>query len=273
MSSAPFDKASNGFFGRPLDELINKRRDSLSAAMNEVVFKANQDDEVEKTEKALGIQFDAIKRPVTRRGNLLPKPKHFQRVRAALLEESTPADSEVQREAIVTRQMREDDDEETPITPMTPLPAPVVAQTETQELTGRPIPKRQNLSFRSQARNNEGFWDAIESSSPPSWMRMNSDGDIVMASESVNSPSTAFYSPEVRRLKRSRGDEDARFEQPEIFKRRAVSPGVSQSPIGSSSPISVTSGAKSTGTAAKRLSFIQDTNDGILKMSIGSSFG
>ncbi|KAI9887743.1 MAG: hypothetical protein M1823_000492, partial [Watsoniomyces obsoletus] len=67
-----------------------------------------------------------IKRAVTRRGNLLvgnkhgfrracanalqPKTKNFARIKAALMEEGAPVDSEVKREAEVVRQVRERDD-------------------------------------------------------------------------------------------------------------------------------------------------------------------
>lgn len=50
-----------------------------------------------------------VRRPVVRRGNLLPKTKGFARVRAALLEESAPVDTEVRREAETMSQVRERD--------------------------------------------------------------------------------------------------------------------------------------------------------------------
>ncbi|CCU78504.1 hypothetical protein BGHDH14_bgh01437 [Blumeria hordei DH14] len=51
-------------------------------------------------------QRGVIRRPVTRRGNMLVS---FARIRAALIEESTPVESEVRREAEVVRQTRESD--------------------------------------------------------------------------------------------------------------------------------------------------------------------
>lgn len=50
-----------------------------------------------------------VRRAVTRRGNLLPKTKGFARIRAALMEEAAPIDSEVKREAETIRQVRERD--------------------------------------------------------------------------------------------------------------------------------------------------------------------
>jgi hypothetical protein len=48
-----------------------------------------------------------IRRPVTRRSNLLPKTKTFARIRAALLEEAAPVENEAKREADVIHQVRE----------------------------------------------------------------------------------------------------------------------------------------------------------------------
>jgi hypothetical protein len=50
-----------------------------------------------------------VRRPVTRRGNLLPKTKGFARIRAALMEEAAPVDTESRREAETIRQVRERD--------------------------------------------------------------------------------------------------------------------------------------------------------------------
>lgn len=50
-----------------------------------------------------------VRRPVTRRGNLLPKTKGFARIRAALLEEAAPIDTDVRKEAETIRQVKERD--------------------------------------------------------------------------------------------------------------------------------------------------------------------
>ncbi|KAI6244650.1 hypothetical protein HI914_07326 [Erysiphe necator] len=54
-------------------------------------------------------QRGVIRRPVTRRGNMLPKTKGFARIQVALAEESAPIETEVMREAAVIRQTRESD--------------------------------------------------------------------------------------------------------------------------------------------------------------------
>ena len=71
-------------------------------------------------------------------------------------------------------------------------------------------------------------------------------------------------------------EDEVRFEQPEIFKRRAVSPGVAPSPTyGSSSPITIAPNnpKNGNGNASKRHSLIQDTHEVLHKMSLGASFG
>ena len=50
-----------------------------------------------------------VRRPVVRRGNLLPKTKGFARIRAALLEEAAPVDTDMRRESETIRQVRERD--------------------------------------------------------------------------------------------------------------------------------------------------------------------
>jgi len=56
-------------------------------------------------------QRGVIRRPVTRRGNMLPKTKGFARIRAALAEESAPIETEFRREAEIVRLTRESDNE------------------------------------------------------------------------------------------------------------------------------------------------------------------
>lgn len=64
------------------------------------------------------------------------------------------------------------------------------------------------------------------------------------------------------------GTQDERFEAPNNFKRRAVSPGVCGSPILTATLASNGSGG---GNGGKRLNFgqgISDTHDGLMKMSL-----
>ncbi|KAI9691181.1 MAG: hypothetical protein M1822_008801 [Bathelium mastoideum] len=82
------------------------RRESISMVTNELHISSGNDSG-EETNKQGPSTPGVVRRPVTRRGNLLPKTKGFARIRATLIEESTPVDSEVRREAEIVRQVRE----------------------------------------------------------------------------------------------------------------------------------------------------------------------
>jgi hypothetical protein len=138
---------------------------------------------------------DPIRRPVSRRGSLLPKTKNFQRIKAALIEESSPIDVEVKREAEITRQIREDEQPE-----MSPQPSASGMRTPTDVDTTDNTPEEDStesggdsaslrgigISFSKQAERHGGFWfgeqmDGI-GGSPPAFpgLRHGSDGDIVV---------------------------------------------------------------------------------------------
>ncbi|KAH8884588.1 hypothetical protein GQ53DRAFT_751853 [Thozetella sp. PMI_491] len=88
------------------------RRESISWAANQLHISGSESDD---NHKSHGDNLESpsrpgvIRRAVTRRGNLLPKTKGFARIRAALMEESAPVESEVAREAEVIRQVLESD--------------------------------------------------------------------------------------------------------------------------------------------------------------------
>lgn len=219
---------------------------------------------------------DPVRRPVSRRGSLLPKTKNFQRIKAALIEESSPVDVEVKREAEITRQIREEDE---------PHLSPQHSQGENRSMeaelnsilddqgiesgdnTSQMGSRGIGISFSKQAERHGGFWfgDQMEgiNGSPPAYpgSRAGSDGDIVMNSDSSCLTSPSSIPSDMRRLKRRRVD-DERFEQPNVFKRRAVSPGLSNSPKLAQSPPMAGTG--------KRLNFqgLNDTHDGLMKMSL-----
>ncbi|RKF65859.1 hypothetical protein OnM2_002027 [Erysiphe neolycopersici] len=103
----------------PVDA-IYKRRKSSSWIANQLCVSGNENDE--KAPKNMFENIDSppitpsrdgqrgvIRRPVTRRGNMLPKTKGFARIQVALAEESAPIETEVLREAAVVRQTRESD--------------------------------------------------------------------------------------------------------------------------------------------------------------------
>ncbi|RPB16839.1 hypothetical protein P167DRAFT_570018 [Morchella conica CCBAS932] len=260
-----------GYFGRS-KEGAARRKDSLTTALRNSLAVGGRGNDDEK-------RPDPIRRPVSRRGSLLPKTKTFQRIKAALQEEASPVDMEVKREAEITRQIREEDEESVPATAIPTQPSmdqelsDIREEDESMGSSGENVGlvgnKGIGISFSRQAQKHGGFWfgDQMDGlgGSPPTFpgLRMTSDGDIMMNSESTVSSPVASVPADMRRPKRRR-TQDERFE-PEFFKRRAVSPGLSHSPILAASP--PLSGANGGG---KRLNFqgMSDTGDGIMKMSL-----
>ncbi len=281
--------------------------------------------------------------------SLKPKTKNFARIRAALLEEVAPVDTEVKREAEVIRQVRESDvDGDTilaPSQPTTTASSPSIlpiAATQSDGLEDIPedmmmgsdllARRRSSSTFTHQAIRNSGglgFWNAFDDRmrTPPPQLfpRGSSSGisdDITMDTplSSINSvtpqrhrglekeapvsypaPQPLVTSFEISRKgnKRMRDDDL----DPNFFKRRAVSPGMSlqNSPILPQSPLqretgwwgmqpkssretpsvhvvgervssggSVSSGSGTGGSGPKRVGFqgMCDTNDGLMNMSI-----
>jgi len=86
------------------------RRESLALGTDGLHLSSGNDSGDEASHPGTGPSTPGVvRRAVTRRGNLLPKTKGFARVRAALMEEAAPVDSEVRREAETIRQVRERD--------------------------------------------------------------------------------------------------------------------------------------------------------------------
>ncbi|KAF2641076.1 hypothetical protein P280DRAFT_301732 [Massarina eburnea CBS 473.64] len=84
------------------------RRESLSLFTNDLHISSGNDsgDEGMGMPQTPGV----VRRPVTRRGNLLPKSRQFGRIKAELWEESAPIDNEFRREAEIIRQVRESEE-------------------------------------------------------------------------------------------------------------------------------------------------------------------
>ncbi|KAF7508652.1 hypothetical protein GJ744_009044 [Endocarpon pusillum] len=113
----------NGNFFQPglTRQQVQSRRESLSLGTGDLHLSSDSGEEDAKTsdgKDASGNTTNAsstqsprgvIRRPVTRRSNLLPKTKTFARIRAALLEEAAPVENEAKREADVIHQVRESD--------------------------------------------------------------------------------------------------------------------------------------------------------------------
>lgn len=103
-------EGGNGYFAK--EAVMRKdgsRRESLSLFTNDLHISSGNDSGDEAA-SAVPTTPGVVRRPVTRRGNLLPKSRQFGRIKAELLEESAPIDSEVRREAEIIRQVRESDE-------------------------------------------------------------------------------------------------------------------------------------------------------------------
>ncbi|MCJ1397493.1 hypothetical protein MMC11_000686 [Xylographa trunciseda] len=298
---------SGGYFNKDMTKKdINSRRESLSLGTNDMQISDGAESEDGDANRisphdALGIPIpvtptlderrNVIRRAVTRRGNLLPKPKNFARVRAALQEECSPVDAESMREAEVIRQVRESDNDmesnffhSQPTTrasspnlvPVTAGPTGSFDDISDVELSTLEVSqfRRSSSSFTQQAiKNSAGadFWNRFDERTrtppPPSFMRGNSSsiGDEMSMETPASSTLTLTpqqYAPSsqhpsrsrsstpqpplmasevTRKLGKRRRDDDL---DPNVFKRRAVSPGVSlqNSPILPPSPAQRDSG-------------------------------
>ncbi|OJD13464.1 hypothetical protein AJ78_06075 [Emergomyces pasteurianus Ep9510] len=138
------ESSATGYFPREMSmSEVKSRRESLSLGTSDLQLSDISDDESRQMRfgspsntsllGGTGVEsgpHGVIRRPVTRRGNLLPKTKNFARIRAALLEEVAPVDFECQREAEVIRQVRENDGSDIP--PLSPSLTSPLDSLETQ---------------------------------------------------------------------------------------------------------------------------------------------
>ncbi|KAI1062224.1 hypothetical protein LB506_005984 [Fusarium annulatum] len=232
------------------------RRESISWQANQLHISGADSDET----RAMG-DVDGLgdgQRNVIRR---VPKTKGFARIRAALMEESTPAESEFRREAEVVKQVRDCDMELEPR-----ITQPALESTQSTTAPSSPnLTQQEGLndvpeddimgdismglssSFKQHAiKNSKGktFWDTFSESSstggarttpPPAAFlpRGSSSGiseDVAMDSPSVGGATNGSTQPptaaEITRRINSKRRRDDDFD-PVSFKRRAVSPGMS----------------------------------------------
>ncbi|WEW58674.1 hypothetical protein PRK78_004142 [Emydomyces testavorans] len=196
-----------------------------------------------------------IRRTVTRRGNLLPKTKNFARIKAALLEEGAPIESEAKKEAEVIRQVRESDTALPPLSPSLIASAmPVVSDSEDKVADTTVADTIPSTNFSQQATENSGgaqFWNSFDhqyQTAPTSTYKpKDSVSDTMMETPTGNSTSylprggSAFIQPRPlgrqalssqaaselsQRLTKRRRVDDLDLDLAS-FKRRAVSPGTS----------------------------------------------
>ena len=303
--SPPILKSVEGqnYFGSGLTKReIQSRRESLSLGTNKLHLDDSADEDQGKMNgsgNSSGDNRGVIRRAVTRPRNLLvrnssrcnngeltslqPKTKHFARIRAELIEESAPIDSEAKREAQVVAQVRESEPTSRRPSPrLTPSSGPVetlesVLEDETtlQDAAMSEVTLTKSNSFSQQAERNSGglrFWDKFDEryrTPPPQLLPTRSSSGMSMGEETASStasnmdsgmwnkfdsrsrsstpvansngngagnsmPTAVEFTRRVNNKRRRDDDFD-----PESFKRRAVSPGVSvhSSPIMSQSPV------------------------------------
>ncbi|KAJ5112786.1 hypothetical protein N7532_000831 [Penicillium argentinense] len=245
-------------------QTVHGRRESLSLGTRDLRLSDLSDDGENRARAGSptavshsegGGPLGVIRRAVTRRGSLLPKTKTFARIRAALMEEGQPVDSDMKREAEVVRQVRDTEPETSPTLGTFPSLQPSLSMQDTPEMEN--IAEKPDMAsppkstFSKQASRNSGgveFWNSFDGryrTPPPSRQPGASsvpDEDMAMAmdmtpsttigsitagsrarsrSSTPHPPGTAGIG-EINRKRRREDDFD-----PNLFKRRAVSPSVS----------------------------------------------
>ncbi|PKY03232.1 hypothetical protein P168DRAFT_291366, partial [Aspergillus campestris IBT 28561] len=269
------ENPGNGYFGSRTGAAAT-RRESLSFGARELRLSDFSDEGEGRagrghsptTSNSEGGYLGVIRRAVTRRGSLLPKTKTFARIRAALMEESAPVDSDSKREAEVIRQVRESEPgipQTSPEMTAHDYVSPGGSVAHPVDLPGK-APSHDEPNFSEQAhRNSAGadFWNNFDEryrTPPPSFRQAaassvsedelamdftpsaragSSAGEFAKPGErpySRGSTPLQSHSAAVAEIKRKRRREDD-FD-PNLFKRRAVSPSMSaqSSPIMPNSP-------------------------------------
>ena len=271
------ETANGGYFNSGLTrKQVQSRRESLSLGTGDLHLSDSEDGDGKLTTSLVNSAImdspgmegprGVVRRTVTRRGNLLPKTKHFARVKAALLEEAAPIDSEVKREAQVIRQVH-DNDSTVSFTPTvsTSLQPPTPYTEEPLEFSPEDGEENAGISraslstepFSRHAQRNSaglGFWHAFDDryrTPPPQLQPRDSSSGLSDENMSLDTVASSLENPNLASLQRSRSRSTtplAGFPQPTAgdvarkvnnkrrrdddfdpasFKRRAVSPGMS----------------------------------------------
>ncbi|KAF7594421.1 hypothetical protein BBP40_009241 [Aspergillus hancockii] len=263
----------NGYFGSRSN--VTARRESLSLGTRDLRLSDLSDEGENRgnspsTSNSEGGPLGVIRRAVTRRGSLLPKTKTFARIRAALREESAPIDCEAKREAEVIRQVRESEPDIPQTSPSLDalssnnpfLPAELTRSSDDVPVKiGTSAPDEPSFSDEAH-RNSAGaeFWNSFDERyrTPPPPLRqlgtsMEDDISMDMTPSTTMGSTSEFVKPgerpssrcstplasqptSITEFKRKRRREDD-FD-PNLFKRRAVSPSMSvqSSPVMPNSP-------------------------------------
>ncbi|OJJ86240.1 uncharacterized protein ASPGLDRAFT_146438 [Aspergillus glaucus CBS 516.65] len=252
------ENPNGGYFGGSRHG-VQPRRESLSMGTRDLRLSDLSDDgeraRSRSPARGEGGPLGVIRRAVTRRGSLLPKTKTFARIRAALIEESSPLDCESKRESEVIRQVRESD----PAPQKSPdLLQPTESDRAVSGADDTPSKTATRLGNAFSEESTRGYWNSFDDRyrTPPPPIRPGppsvSEDDLAMdmtPSTSTFEFAKPFERPSSRgslrnaaqptamqEFKRKRGREDD-FD-PNLFKRRAVSPSMSaqSSPVMPNSP-------------------------------------
>ncbi|KAF4554454.1 Hypothetical protein D9617_4g002080 [Elsinoe fawcettii] len=266
-------ESANGYFG--WGKFSSSRRESLALGTETLHLSSSNDSGDERSdnqnhngkekEKEAPSTPGVVRRAVTRRGNLLPKTKGFARIRAALMEESAPVDTDTRREAETIKQVRER--EERPsfsgprspgLLPTVPGPENVLEDISENELDGQDGKGLGNCFGTHAQANANGYWQRLDRSfrtpPPPSFPRQGSsfmdtsmdspipgmEGSMEAISASQGSDMMGGAMEGLKQPVLTKTGKRARDEDVDIMsiKRRAVSPSLSvgNSPIVSQSP-------------------------------------
>lgn len=275
------ETAGGSYFGTGLTkQQVQSRRESLSLGTNDLHLSDSEDNGTtsnnnNKTNTGQSVSDmdpegprGVIRRAVTRRGNLLPKTKGFARIRAALLEESAPIESEARREAEVIRQVQESDDVPSQTTsPILHSTNPFLTEAIEDSIEDMSVDVKASLPADSFSRQAErmgaglGFWNTFDERyrTPPPASRPRENSSAI-SDDPMDTPGSSLDNPALRHFNRSRSrsstplapvpptandvarrvnkrrrDDDF---DPYFIKRRAVSPGMSvqSSPVLPQSP-------------------------------------
>lgn len=226
------ETANGGYFSSGLTrQQVQSRRESLSLGTNDLHLSDSEDGEGKLTTSHFSSTFvespgmegsrGVVRRTVTRRGNLLPKTKHFARVKAALLEEAAPVDSEARREAQVIKQVQDNDStvnftatSSTVIQPPTPYTEETLESSpeEGEDDASDPKASLSTEPFSRHAQRNSaglGFWHAFDDryrTPPPQMQPRESSSGMSDENMSLDSSTVAssLENPSLASLQRSR---------------------------------------------------------------------
>ncbi|QSL64621.1 hypothetical protein MERGE_001922 [Pneumocystis wakefieldiae] len=198
------------------------------------------------------VQSDAIKRVVIRNKSLIPKPKMIQRIAESLLEELSPAESEIKNEALLSEILRKSRYISGCINSYNNI--------QEKELDDITDPSLMTPIHKNDL-HSKNITDLFPVKKSSSFFQQKPNTDSTIKSNPMLSPSPIKSFMQNVKTSKRKVNSDERFEPYLSFKRRAVSPS-----LGGSSPTLTTN---SSPLSSKFSIFpMQDTNDSLMKMMV-----